>query len=349
MSAVRTWTYITSHPAWVDEAAAWQRRTHEIEDRLSDALHQQLVQRFVDGSPRRGRRSRAAAAPASEAARSLAGQLAAKAGALGLRPDPDPPGAGPDRADEGWVAALVEAPHERFSVDPDGRIAADGRTLGRLVRGADRLRPEVTLSIDVHGGGARLQLGRRLLAFARDLVAALLAPVHAVPTRELGPAGRGLLYQLEQSLGSVPAASGPHAAAQDLEPRERRVLLDHGIVLGRQAVFVPPLLAPEPLRKRRALCAAELWPAATPPDPPVPGAPVMDLVDRIPDRLYQALGYLRVGEAMAVRADELEAIAHEVRRGAPAQVVAARLGIEPAQGAALIATLRGQRQQRRSA
>jgi ATP-dependent RNA helicase SUPV3L1/SUV3 len=330
MSAVRTWTYITAHAAWVEDAAGWQTRTHELEDRLSDALHQQLVQRFVDAPAMRGRRR--APAPAPEP-RSLAGQLAARGLVSVIEDDRARP-----PADEAWVAALIEAPHERFAVDDEGRVLADGRPLGRLVRGADRLRPEVTLSIDVHGG-ARLQLGRRLLAFARDLVAALLAPLHAVPAAELGPAGRGLLYQLEQSLGSV-RASGPDA---ELEAHERRVLLDHRIVLGRRAVFLPALLAPEPLRKRRALCAAELWPVGS---PPASGAAAIPLHPAIPERIYEALGYLLAGE-LAVRADELEAIDHEIRRGVPAHVVAERLDIAPAHAAAVIATVRAARREKR--
>src|SRR3546814_10766700 len=44
----RTWTYISHRPAWLDEAAHWQERTLAIEDRLSDALHERLTQRFVD-------------------------------------------------------------------------------------------------------------------------------------------------------------------------------------------------------------------------------------------------------------------------------------------------------------
>jgi ATP-dependent RNA helicase SUPV3L1/SUV3 len=43
MSAVRTWTYVTAKREWIDDAGAWQTRTHALEDRLSDALHQQLV------------------------------------------------------------------------------------------------------------------------------------------------------------------------------------------------------------------------------------------------------------------------------------------------------------------
>ena len=45
---VRTWTYISHRPDWIQRATHWQERARAIEDRLSDVLHQRLTQRFVD-------------------------------------------------------------------------------------------------------------------------------------------------------------------------------------------------------------------------------------------------------------------------------------------------------------
>ena len=45
---VRTWTYITHRGDWIEAASEWQDRARGIEDRLSDALHDRITQRFVD-------------------------------------------------------------------------------------------------------------------------------------------------------------------------------------------------------------------------------------------------------------------------------------------------------------
>src|SRR5439155_1558437 len=45
---IRTWTYITHRVDWVEGAADWQDRARRIEDKLSDALHDRITQRFVD-------------------------------------------------------------------------------------------------------------------------------------------------------------------------------------------------------------------------------------------------------------------------------------------------------------
>ena len=45
---IRTWTFVSNRPDWLKDPGHWQERTREIEDRLSDALHECLTQRFVD-------------------------------------------------------------------------------------------------------------------------------------------------------------------------------------------------------------------------------------------------------------------------------------------------------------
>ena len=48
LAYIRTWTYITHRSDWTDNPAQWQDRARSIEDRLSDALHERLSERFVD-------------------------------------------------------------------------------------------------------------------------------------------------------------------------------------------------------------------------------------------------------------------------------------------------------------
>ena len=60
---VRTWTYLVHQKGWIDDAERWQARTRAVEDRLSDALHTKLTQRFVDRRPTRSVGRRAGSAP----------------------------------------------------------------------------------------------------------------------------------------------------------------------------------------------------------------------------------------------------------------------------------------------
>ena len=48
IAAVRTWTYVSYRSDWIDDSVGWQQQTNELENKLSDALHDCLTQRFVD-------------------------------------------------------------------------------------------------------------------------------------------------------------------------------------------------------------------------------------------------------------------------------------------------------------
>ena len=48
LAQIRTYTYAANRPGWTDDPAHWQAMTRAVEDRLSDALHEKLTQRFID-------------------------------------------------------------------------------------------------------------------------------------------------------------------------------------------------------------------------------------------------------------------------------------------------------------
>ena len=45
---VRTWTFVANRPDWLADPEHWQAVTRGVEDKLSDALHERLTERFVD-------------------------------------------------------------------------------------------------------------------------------------------------------------------------------------------------------------------------------------------------------------------------------------------------------------
>ena len=48
LAYIRTWTYVAQRSGWVRDESHWREETRAVEDRLSDALHDALTQRFVD-------------------------------------------------------------------------------------------------------------------------------------------------------------------------------------------------------------------------------------------------------------------------------------------------------------
>src|SRR5213083_1260682 len=48
IAQIRTWTFVANRPDWLSDPDHWQGITREVENKLSDALHERLTERFVD-------------------------------------------------------------------------------------------------------------------------------------------------------------------------------------------------------------------------------------------------------------------------------------------------------------
>jgi ATP-dependent RNA helicase SUPV3L1/SUV3 len=331
MEFIRTWSYVAHRADWVVDAPSWQARTQRAEDRLSDALHERLVERFVERTGRHARRSRPRAR--GTLGQALESALGASNGPFAslaqLRGVARPPQAGERDA---WVDELCDAVHESFAVELDGRIQyrdASGFVVevGKLARGADLLHPEVRLTLErAVGPGGQTRIVRRLRALSRDLVEEALGPLRDPRTSRLGAAGRGLLYQLEKGLGT---AGGSEARAQlrALDERDRALLVDLGVVLGRRTVHAAPLLEPAALRRRLALCAAFAGRAL----PVAAGAPSAPAAAGVEPRLWAAAGYVAIGPRL-VRADVAERVEALVAEAARAGTFAAPPELAPLLG-----------------
>jgi ATP-dependent RNA helicase SUPV3L1/SUV3 len=296
LAAIRVWTYVSHRSGWLEDAAHWQERTRRIEDRLGDALHERLVERFVE----RGRGRPAEPAPAAELPAD--GPFAQLRGLLARERQAE------ERSKDRWVEALVEASHAELAVDDDGAIVHGGRVVGRLLPGRDRASPDARAELPEEvGAGARSRIERRLSAFAKDLAGELLAPLRGLEASS--GALRGLLYQLEQGLGTVSRRQA-RAQVAALDDADRRALAAGGVELGRRTVFARATLSPEALRVRALLARVHRPDAA--PDPPRPGAVSIPRRREVPNATYLATGFVPLGPR-AVRADQVERALAELR------------------------------------
>jgi ATP-dependent RNA helicase SUPV3L1/SUV3 len=176
--------------------------------------------------------------------------------------------------------------------------------VARLTKGTDLLHPEVRLVVaDDAGAGARAQLLRRLVAWSRDMVGELLAPLRQPLAEDLSPAARGLVYQLEQGLGTTGAWSA-REQIQHLTRRDRDLLARLDVNVGRRVIYVRGLLKPRRIRQRLALCAAQVGNDAA---PRLSAANMVSLpVDSaVSPETYLAVGYPAFGPR-AIRADLAE-------------------------------------------
>ena len=305
MAFIRTWTYIANHEHWVPDATHWQELTRSIEDRMSDALHQRLTERFVAKTVGTATRpaGRRRAPPKPRATRGEApdpdNPFAALAGLALGSPEPEV-----DAALE-RVQAIVEAEHDAFTVGRSGLIRWDALELGRWRRGKDLLHPELRVDVEGWTAGARARLQRRLQAWTIDAVSGLVGSVEPL-LDATGPRVRGFAYAMRSALGVVPA-DAPEVRALSVQERSEceAVGVDFGQVVARLRGGVRG----SNLQVRWALCGVAWSDLAW--DRLSPEEPSWTCPDDLEPGRLAALGFVRLG-SLAVRVDVAERVAGAV-------------------------------------
>ncbi|HXQ50335.1 MAG TPA: helicase-related protein [Stellaceae bacterium] len=321
---VRTWTYIAHRPDWLAQSAYWQERARAIEDRLSDALHDRITQRFVDRRSaflvRRLATSQDLLASVSRAGEvKVEGHYVGRLDGFRFVPDEDAQLgerrtllAAANRVLRGEIAAraraLTEAPDAEFELGPDGAVAWRGGAVGRLLSGESVLAPKVeALPGDFLEGHLRDGVRQRLASFVGAAVRRGLASLFRARDADLAGPARGLVFQLAEALGSLPAREVGHLRAA-LTASDRKALARMGVRLGTETIYVEPLLKPKAARLTGLLWAVRNGSAV--PEPPKSTSAARD--PAIADGAYAAMGYRMLGP-WVVRADRLERLAAAAR------------------------------------
>ena len=331
---IRTWTFAANRPDWLTDPDHWQGVARAVEDKLSDALHERLTERFVDRRTsvlmRRLREN-----TMLETEISKTGEVVVEGHAIGrldgFRFAPETTTGGTDakalgaaaqKALAGEIEAratrLSQAPDSQFVLAADGTVRWIGEAVAKLTAGDNILRPRVRILSDEHLTGAALEhVQTRLDLWTRTHIERLLAPLFVLGAADdVTGLARGIAYQVVEALG-VLERSKVAEDVKSLDQSARAILRKHGVRFGAFHIYVPALLKPGP----RAL-AAELW-ALKHGGPEVKG---LDEVQRLaasgrtsfaadketPKALYRASGYRVCGER-AVRVDILERLADLIR------------------------------------
>jgi ATP-dependent RNA helicase SUPV3L1/SUV3 len=345
---IRTWTYITHRLDWVDGAAEWQERARSIEDRLSDALHESITQRFVDRRSaflvRHLSGDRDLLASVDKAGEVLVeGSYVGRLDGFRFVPDATDGAEGrmlataANRVLRGEVASranqLAMDGDANFAIDPVGVVTWHRGAVARLAAGEGPLTPRVEVSAgDFLEGPARERVRQRLQAFVRCEVERRLKPLFILRDLPLTGVGRGLAFQLVDALGCLPAADAS-AQLRTLDRAARRALARAGVRFGAESVYVESLLGAESVRFRALLWAVREGRRV----PPLPGARTLGnalAVDpALPVSFYAALGR-RVIDGLALRPDRLERLSAAARERSRSGPFAADAALASLAGAA---------------
>jgi ATP-dependent RNA helicase SUPV3L1/SUV3 len=334
IAQIRTWTFVANRPDWLSDPDHWQGITREVENKLSDALHERLTERFVD---RRTsvlmRRLRENSVLNTEIGKT--GEVIVEGHAIGRLDGftfaPDAAEAGSDAkalqaAAQQVLASEIDAratklstaPDDQFVLTSDGTIRWTGDAVAKLVAADDALHPRIRVIADDRLSGApREAVQARLDLWLKTHIEKLLGPLFGLSKAEdITGIGRGIAFQLVEALGVLERAK-ISAEMKDLDQASRATLRKYGVRFGAYHIYFPGLLKPA----ARAL-ASLLW--AEKQDnvdmSALSGAQHLASsgrtsfpVDKALHRdAYRVLGYRQCGER-AVRVDILERLADLIR------------------------------------
>ncbi|MET4802123.1 helicase-related protein [Bradyrhizobium sp. LB11.1] len=334
IAQIRTWTFVANRPDWLKDPERWQGIAREVENKLSDALHERLTERFVD---RRTsvlmRRLRENTSLNTEIGKTgeviVEGHVIGRLDGFTFAPDAAEAGSDAKALQAAAQAVLAgeinaraeklgNAPDDQFVLTSDGTIRWTGDAVARLTAAEEALHPRIRIISDERLTGApREKVQARLDLWLKTHIEKLLGPMFELSKAEdVTGIARGIAYQLVEALGVL---ERPKIANElkDLDQPSRAVLRKYGVRFGAYHIYFPGILKPA----ARAL-AALLW--ALKQDnvdlSALSGAQHLASSGRtsfpvdkqLPRDAYRVLGYKQAGER-AVRVDILERLADLIR------------------------------------
>ena len=331
LAHVRTWAYAANRAGWTADPAHWQARTREVEDGLSDALHEALMSRFVDRRTSalvKGLREKGDLAAGVDHAGEVTveGHFVGRLKGLSFSPD----AAATPMAKRAVTGAalkavrpeinrrlglLARAKADALTLQEDGLVLWEGGPIARLAASSDPFRPTISLiGGELGASEAATRAITRLEAFVAEEAATRLKPLlalrDALDKGQLEGLARGIAFRLIEAGGAAPRAPLAETLSQ-LSTKERRQLRAAGVRIGEYAVFMPALLKPSAAALNALLRAVHAGDAQKRFAPP-PGRVSLPAPDAMSAADLAAAGYRRCG-TLAVRIDMLERLADLIR------------------------------------
>jgi ATP-dependent RNA helicase SUPV3L1/SUV3 len=331
---IRTWTFVSNRREWLKDPDHWQSRTRDIEDRLSDALHEQLTQRFVDKRTSvlmKSMRDKESLFAEIEKDGKVVVEKHYVGKLEGFRFTPDAAAAGVHGKAARNAAAkvlvhelaaradrLAAAPDTALTLTREGQIIWENQEIGRIAAGDDPLKPNFVLHSDEHLAAAdKDNITKRIETWLQHHIEIRLKPLVEVGRAdEITGLTRGIAFRLRENFGVVRRDTIAEEI-KSLDQEGRAQLRKYGVRFGAHNIYFPLLLKPAASDLLLLLWILKhgqehnLTTAAIA-DAPRQGLTSMPRNPALPDAFYRTAGFNVCGPR-AVRIDMLERLADIIR------------------------------------
>ena len=256
LADVRTWTYISHRGSWLRDSLYWRGRSGAIEEKLSEALPERLMRRFVDRrvasiDRKKESGSKILSAVTSKGDVIVEGLTVGRMEGVEFVPFFQ---TAPNRR-EILVAArraaaesimtrvnkITIASHSEFKLTPQGAVFWDGKAIATLEKGESIISPEIrVIRSDLLDEGMRGNIRAKVFKWLNVEIAVHLKDL--IDAQRSGIRGRvgGLVFRLYEHLGALPDTL-KKGEWQALSIAERNQLNRLGIRITPSAIFFPKL------------------------------------------------------------------------------------------------------------
>ena len=270
LSNVRTWSYVANKKNWVENSDYWVQLTKNIEDKLSDKLHEELTKSFIDKKismlSRSLKQDLVLNTEINEDNKiSIDGQCVGELKGLKFLIEVTSKTLDTDiksikKAARKGVEKELHKRVEKIIEDKDidinfeDKLVWRGNPIARLKKGNDYLNPTIEIiaddSLDLE---SKNKLNLFLVSWLKNFTNEILGDLiklreHVVKNQYL----RGLVFQLYESNGVI-KRSEVEKIVKLIPSDERKKLWGMGIKIGRYHIYLPKMLKPKAVEFRITL------------------------------------------------------------------------------------------------
>ena len=256
LANVRTWNYISNHKNWINSKSGLTKRARYIENRFSDALHEGLIERFVDYKMAKFSKSldidnELVAVIDKNNSVLVEGHHVGRLEGFSFVNE-----VSNNQQDKKEVLKIVRrtlykelkirvanfqnCKDSEISFDKAMNIYWKNNIIAKLIKGSTITNPKIFLSnfilldeID------KSNLKKRLSKFVKKSIASFLSPITLLYSKDKR-AINGVIYQLNESLGAIKLYKEKKVIS-NLSVNDIEILMESGVKIGELFIWVPKL------------------------------------------------------------------------------------------------------------
>ena len=270
LSNVRTWSYVANKKNWVENSDYWVQQTKNIEDKLSDKLHEELTKSFIDKKisilSRGLKQDLILNTQINEENKiHIDGQLIGELKGLKFLIEVTSKTLDSDiksikkAARKGVEEELIKRVNKILNngeiyISSDNKLIWKNYPIARLKKGNDYLNPEIEIIADESlNDESKSKLNEFLIKWLDDHINNILGDLikltkHKIENQYL----RGLVFQLYENNGVI-KRNDVDKIVKSIPAQERKKLWSMGIKIGRYHIYLPKMLKPKAVEFRVSL------------------------------------------------------------------------------------------------